>query len=159
MASKQLLQLIWPEQHWRIGGKRNRPQLTHFKSSWNKEMANLMSAHRGMAAFIVIEATGNVFHKIIQFELSVPEIEKRKRTVMSEENKTNFAKTVEKTARDLLNNCDKVHTNIRKVESTVSTFINGVKEAHKANSRTYSVKVKPKGVTCRDKRVRTQIKE
>ena len=81
------------------------------------------------------------------------------RTVMSETNKNTFKTQIELQARSILDKCDKNHTNVHKLESTMNQFIDKVKDIHKANSRTYEIKIKPKGLISKDKRVKLQIKE
>ena len=97
-------------------------------------------------------------HRIIEFTLSVPKIEKKKRTVMSKTNKTNFTTSVEEKAAKMLTGFDKEYTDVKSLEANTNAFIKCVKDAHLANSRSYEIKIKPKNNIIRDKRVKDQIK-
>ena len=97
-------------------------------------------------------------HRFITFDLAVPKIEKKKRTVMNENHKKNFTAEVEGEARNILDNCNSVSTSIGDLEQITDRFVKGVQKAYKTNSRTYEVKIKPKNTLWRDKRVNMQIK-
>ena len=83
-------------------------------------------------------------HKIIQFELAIPKVERKTKTFMSEKNKTDFRTQLEQASNDYLETLDKSFTSVDALETITNKFINTVKELHKTNSRTYQIKIKPR---------------
>ena len=65
-------------------------------------------------------------HTIITFTLTVPKIEKKKRTVMSEKQKESFTSAVDQKAMEILEQCDKEHTNVLALEKLTDIFTSGV---------------------------------
>ena len=97
-------------------------------------------------------------HRIIEFKLSAPKVERKYKTVMTDQCKRLFTEQIKEEARTMLESIDKESKSVQGLEELMNGFITMINKLSKANSRTYEVKIESRSIIWRDARVKKQIK-
>ena len=61
-------------------------------------------------------------HRFIEFDIKAPEIQKKKRTVMTKENEKAFTREMESVAEELLSQVNREHTTVDSIEHLPHQF-------------------------------------